>query len=217
MFIAGLAILEALYAYPVAGTQRSFAGAALIAVAAICLADGARLVSRGLAEAGTALAPPLRTGARTALVAICVYVAALAPLPNERLVYQREPALPFPGAQRVHVPPEDLARLEWLVPRLQRCSTFVTFPGMSSLYLFSAKRPPEYLPQVWMRLLDERRQAEIVRRIEGDPNACAVVSDELVRFWSSEGPYPRRALLRFIEDDFQVAAERKSERVLRRG
>jgi hypothetical protein len=212
VFLASLCVLEMMYAYPVAGTQSAFGAAPLAAVAAICLADGSRLIASAVGDR----MPRGSAALAAALTAFVVYLAAVSPLWDEAPTYDKRVSLKFAGATDVHVDPDARSRLRWLDDQLSGCSTFVTEPGMSSLYLFTDKTPPAFLTQVWMRLLSDERQRAIVRSVRDDDRLCAVVNDELSRFWATEGPYPRGPLVRFIDDCFIVAAERGPDHVLRR-
>jgi hypothetical protein len=87
---------------------------------------------------------------------------------------------------------------------------------MSSLYLFTGKDPPEFLPQVWMRVLTAQRQTAIVRRIDGEPGVCGVQNPKLARFWSPRRTYATRPMVRFMDTRFHLVASRMGDRVLAR-
>lgn len=214
-FIASLAVLQAMYAYPVAGTQASYAAVPLVFVAAICTADGARLLAPELARHRRVGARGLRAAAALGALA-CLCLAVAAPLSGRWRDYHDQVSLRFAGAGRVHVPVGVRRRLEWLDRELRPCSTFITEPGMSSLYLFAGKDPPEFLPQVWMRVLTAERQSAIVRRIKADPAVCAVRNSRLARYWSPRRTYAAAPLVQFIDSGFRLVASAGDDKVLRR-
>jgi hypothetical protein len=105
----------------------------------------------------------------------------------------------------------------------KRCSTFVSSPGLNSLYLMSEKTPPSWTNlSGWLFVFDAETQEQVVRQISPDRGLCAIRSPALEAFWAQGRPIPRFALYRFVLEDFRTEAsvgifEVKTRKVAERG
>ncbi len=110
--LAATAVLQTLYAYPVAGSQAPFARVLLVVVAGICLADALR-----------DLPESLREGVMAKGLAAAVVAGILLSYPGQvwraRQVYAQRTPLDLPGAGRIHVDPQEAATLQWVVSQLE--------------------------------------------------------------------------------------------------
>ena len=85
--------------------------------------------------------------------------------------------LGLPGAESIRVPAEQAKLYQLLVGTLRaRCRTFVTQPGLNSFYLFTGMEPPTRAnTTVWMLLLSDAQQEQIVERLVDAPApVCAL-------------------------------------------
>jgi hypothetical protein len=208
--IAALAILQLLQAYPVPGSQLNWSELLLVIVGGICIGDG-------IAELGELEKRPLFPAWRFAAIA-CVTAfgvwLCLKPLRTQYssslTAYRTAVPVDLPGVRQLRLPPDQVFTLRKLISSLRgRCQTFLTLPGMGSLYLFSNEDPPtEMNVTVWMYYFDAQKQREIIQEAKAFHPLCAVRNPELMQFWGRfSGPVPQRPLVRFIKRDFHVVRE----------
>jgi hypothetical protein len=208
VLLPALAILQTLHAYPMPGAQLAWSQVLFVIIGGVCVADG-----------GTALRAEIETVRRLRrAVPVLVGVAVVAfgawfgldrvkPLTDAaQASYSDAVPLDLPGARRVRVDDLRVAQLHELSAALrERCKTFVTLPGMNSLYLYSGLPDPEELSSTWMLYFTADEQQRIVDRMRATPGVCAVYKPDLLQFWEqfTEGRgIPDRPLVRYIEDEF---------------
>jgi hypothetical protein len=208
--IAALATLEMLQAYPSAGSQVIWSATLLIIVGGICIGDGMAVLS----DLGTAWRPEFPVWRSVSAIPVTAFVVCLCVGPVDsqysyvRQSYRAGVPLDLPGASRLQIPAEQASTLRRLSASLQRrCQTFLTLPGLGSLYLFSEEEPPtQRNVTVWMYYFDADEQRDIVRQAQQFHPLCAVRDRNLLNFWrQASGPIPSRPLYRFINRDFRVA------------
>ncbi|MGH3924081.1 MAG: hypothetical protein ACRDTT_14640, partial [Pseudonocardiaceae bacterium] len=206
--LAALAILQGLHAYPVAGSQMAWSGMLLIPVGAICIADGwmafrARAgdveVRRRIVAHAFVVLPLL------AFVAWLVLWSILPSVRNGFLAYDLGVQPQLPGASRLRIAQSQAHTYERLIEILRnRCSTFLSVPGLNSLYLFSDSEPPTYLnATAWMYLFDAPTQARVVERSARIEGLCTVRSPGILDFWRQGRPVPPGPLVDFVSRDLQ--------------
>ena len=199
LLLPALAVLEALQAYPVAGTELSLGAISVVPVGAVILGDGVRQ----LQWAG--LHGPARFAAWAAPAALLVNVQVflLAGYLADTGFFADTP-LGLPGAGSIRVPAEAASQLRELVRTINReCSEFITYPGMNSLYLWTGQKPPTSVrSEIWMITFDEGQQQSLVDQLQGRPRLCVVKNQQVLDFWTHGGAIPDRPLVRFIESNF---------------
>lgn len=212
VLLPALAVAEALQVYPVAGSQVGIASLTFVPVGALCLADALTSLRQWSAARG---GPVLeRYGAvvviaTLALAGIFAVNSILRPISNDVTIYRDQRALPFAGATQMHLPQEvfdDYTRLVGLLHRY-RCTQFIGYPSINSLYLWSGiEPPPPDAPGAWMELLDSGRQQRIVNEMRASPRPCAIRNDPLAAAWLGGDPPPDRPLVNYVLDDFHTVA-----------
>ena len=196
--LVAVATLQALHAFPVAGSQLAWATFLFVPVGALLLADGWRGLALAWAPAGRRWIAATASVATVALAAAAVAATGAA----FRVAYQAGTPLGLPGAEAIRVTPEQAAVYRRLTRLVGPCQTFVTLPGLNSLYLFSRREPPTmWNTTSWMSLLTEAQQAEIVRRLvdTGDP-VCAIGHAKVALHWFDT------PLVRYIRQEFTPVA-----------
>jgi hypothetical protein len=202
--LAMVAALQTLHAYPIAGTQVAWATFLAIPVGAVALTDGWRRLRTALVEGGAVDVARARvTGAVLAAALIALTASgAFATHLQLATAYEQGVPLGLPGAESIRVPAEQATLYQLLVGTLRaRCRTFVTQPGLNSFYLFTGMEPPTRAnTTVWMLLLSDAQQEQIVERLVDAPApVCALRRQRRVY---------TTPLARYIEERFVTLYER---------
>lgn len=210
--LAALAVSETLQIYPVAGSQVGLAASCSVAVGAICLADGLAGLRAWSAARGTRALERFGTVTAVLLVALAGKMALDAivrPAATNAVLYHRQAALPFDGATLLHPPDEqgnEYVRLVDLIHRY-RCTNFIGYPNVNSLYLWSGITPPRpSAPGAWVAVMDGDEQQRIVDEMRAMPRPCALRKDPLADAWLAGTPPPDTPLVNYIFNEFEPVA-----------
>jgi hypothetical protein len=191
ILLCSATVLQTLTAYPFAGSQTYFLRVLLMLVPAISLFDGLHSLSRQ-----ARLAPIVRGLSRPAAALTLAAVVLAYPVLAYRAkqIYMSLTPLGLPGAERIHVEMELVEDYQWLVTHLRHnCDTFVSLPGIPSLYFWTGKPLPGRVDQPpgplnmdqWMDLFTSAQQQAIADDFSRHPNACAVYHPSGVDFWNT--------------------------------
>jgi hypothetical protein len=135
----------------------------------------------------------------------------LRPGVSNAIAYHERQALPFPGAEDLRLPPEEVERYSHIVDLLHshRCSTFISYPNIDSFYLWSGiEAPPPRAPGAWINALDDAEQQRVVDELKASPRPCAIRSDEQAEAWLHGNPPPLEApLVHYIFNGFRPVAQ----------
>jgi hypothetical protein len=197
VLVAAVAILQSLHAYPIPGSQETWAVLPLVPVGAICIADG--LSQLGLTRARLQLA--------TSLVLLTFAVSWL-PVAwrDSRSSYAEGVALDLPGATLVRVPADEAALLRLVTQSIRdNCTTFISVPGLDSFYIWGPFEPPTPLPTRWMWLAgDVPDQQALVETSKSIDRLCVVENDDLIARWVRGRP-TYGPLQNYISENFVPA------------
>jgi hypothetical protein len=211
LFLAQAAVLLVLQAYPVAGSQVKTGTVLFPVLGALALSQ-----FRRYCRSATLSHFRMLGSARPACLLACgllVWHAARAAQLGYRYSQQQSPALP--GMSLYRLPAAQAADLRWLAENLRRFDTFVTMPGLNSLYFLTGRPPPSTLnTTAWMVLLDQAAQQQIVARLAASSNVGAVVNRELTRSWLGQRDLPRRPLVIYLEQQMKPFAARDGYELL---
>jgi hypothetical protein len=211
-----LAVLQALHAYPVAGSQTLLAVVLLIPVGALCVANGV-LGLRRLVAATDALA---LTGLAVLLVLVLgwftVNVYLREPLKAARGGYHSSApnALNLPGAHDIHVGSVEEAEMyEDIAAAVRKeCAATQMEPGMDSFYLWADQEPPSLTATGWETLFDDEAQEQVIEDIAPIEGLCLLRNKERAAGWGlGEGP-----LVKYLEHGFTLIGKWGEYELLRR-
>jgi len=194
-----VAAWQSLQAYPVAGTQVDLGSLLLVMVYALCLHDAIRAV---LARpwAPIHLATFLRRATVLRILLILCFLDVFAfrwCWPNwlcER--YRYSMPLGLSGARYLRLPARQVQEYRAISDYLREESdTFITYPGLNSLYFWSGKEPPTYLNFAELICLNKSQQVQVVTALCQFNRPLVVVDESSLMVNSSDGP-----LLNFIRE-----------------
>jgi len=202
--IPTLAVMQLLHPYPIPGTQIAWGLFLFAVVGGICVADGlgeliGAPVAFGLSER--------RLIGELVVIGFLVVVLA-APVRDwaTRVNDEYDAGAPpgLRGAERLRLPPEHAADLRALSSAIPgSCSSFLTLPGVNSLYLFTGLDPPTGMNAgPWPMLFDRSDQRRIVEQVRGMDGLCAVRNRAFVEDAIGTPDLPRRPLVGYIQRRF---------------
>jgi hypothetical protein len=207
--ISLVAVYLLLQTYPVAGTQ-VFNGTVMFPVlAAMAIA--------GVSRSGSAVARAWKTWRMNLLLpaALCVGTAAYVGI-LARNYALNEPAN-LPGMSLYRLPDLQVAKYHWLVSKLKPFDTFVSMPGLNSLYFWTGKTPPStYNVGAWMMLLDSSTQQEMVQSLGQFKHLGAVRSRDDATWWVDTRDISRKPLVAFINSQMHTTARYNEYELLER-
>ncbi len=212
LMLPALAVAETLQAYPVPGSQLGIAAVTFVPVGALCLGDAltelrAWSAARGGAARGGFAA--VASAATLALAGILGLNAIVMPAVTNAIAYHDLPKLRLRGAELMRLQPPQGEEYEELVGLLgqHRCTTFIGYPNVNSLYLWSGLEPPApAAPNAWMYSLDAAEQQRVVDGLRASPRPCAIRNEELAAPYLKGLPPPDTPLVRYVLHDFRPVA-----------
>jgi hypothetical protein len=159
--LVAVAVMQPLIAFPAGGSQCASGGVLIFVVAALCLSDAIQTFKSLLPDS-------IRVSWLRSAIGVAVAFAILFPFYKQASGmykhYSSLTPLELPGASRIRLNAEDVHLYRNLVRWVARpeVETFLTLPGVNSLYLWAQKDPPTGFNITFvMGLLDDRRQEQI--------------------------------------------------------
>lgn len=213
LLIPLLAVLQSLHAYPVAGSQTFIATVLLIPVGALCVANGARGLSR-LIPVGPDRLALAGFGALVAVVLgwFVVNSSLREPLDHARAVWDAAIPLQLPGSHDIRLGiPEEIEMYEDTAHAIQDdCAATLMLPGMDSFYLWSEQEPPSFTATAWPKLFNEEHQRAVVEATEGTKDLC-LLRNQAIGWEETDG-----ILVRYLEQGFEPIGKWGDYELLRR-
>jgi hypothetical protein len=208
MFLCLAAACQSLQIYPIAGTQVTLATLFLTPVCVLCLWDFWNqpvIASAWLAKLSPSGLRWLRVlGAATLL---CLFASVRCHLPQVRAEYGRLLPLDLPGSRRVRFDAETTEMYRALSAYLRtECDTFVTYPGIHSLYFWTGKRSPTHLNSTGWGQLTHIQQQHILASLRKVQRPMLVVVAAQARGWSSQPPPQIAPLIHCVLEECHEAA-----------
>ncbi len=218
LLLPPLAVLQALHAFPVAGSQVAWSSFMLIPVGALCVANGARGLVGLLDSARERWAiGAIAVAGAAAMMLVLINIQLRQPLNTYSASYDAGTSLDLPGARSVHLTPEesDLYRRVSLAIDAN-CRTLLTLPGMNSFYFWTGLQPPTgFNATAWTTLFDEDHQQRVIDATNSVRGLCVLENESLAASWSG-GTIPDEPLVRYMRQGFRPLATIGAYRLLRR-
>lgn len=208
LLLPPLAVLQALHAFPVAGSQIAWSTFLLIPVGALCIANGARGLAAELTGQRERRAfGAIAVAAAAILLVVLVNIQLRQPLNEARAGYDANVSLGLPGAENVHVSPEEAERYRQITKAIDAdCNSLLMLPGMNSFYLWSGLEPPTgYNATGWMTLFDDAHQEHVVEATRSIRGLCLLRNQPLAEGWSG-GEVPDGPLVSYLSHGFKPIA-----------
>lgn len=209
IFLPALAVAEGLQVYPVPGSQVEIAALSFVPVGALCIADGLDVLRAWSAERGRLDLDRFGIVATVALIALTAIMAlnvVVRPGINSAATYKNQPSLGLPGGSDLHLAEDQVQAYQAMVADLHRygCTTFIGYPNINSLYIWSEiEPPPPAAPGVWLLALTNKPQQRIVNELRASRKPCVVRSENRAALWLSGREVTKRPLVRYIFSDFR--------------
>jgi hypothetical protein len=206
VLLALAAAWQSLQAYPIAGTQTTLATFPLVLAYGVCLSDALHSVVRmpRISVKLSALAPSTRllAGALACVALLFIFANLWCKLPDVRCEYARLPPLELPGSHWVRMNEELTAMNQGLARYLSaECDTFVSYPGINSLYFWADKRPPTQINSTGWGQLTHAQQEKILGSLRKTPKSKLVITEAMMQSWGTPYADPIRPLVRFVEEE----------------
>jgi hypothetical protein len=188
VFLCLSAAWQALQAYPIAGTQAAVGTLLLVVIYAICLRDAwiALVATAPLQQWQRSLSPTTAPLLRGLVGAGLLYLFAMVWCPPHlwRRTYANLTPLALPGAQAIRMEAEGAQLYQRLTEYLRTESdTFVTYPGVNSLYFWTGRRPPTQLNSTGWGQLTPAQQAHILHALTQARRPLLVVHEYVTQGW----------------------------------
>ncbi|MCA9121676.1 MAG: hypothetical protein H6822_36220 [Planctomycetaceae bacterium] len=203
-----VAALQPLIAHPVPGTQMAIGSLALVLAMLVAIHDGIKTLRDNQPQM-----LPVARGLVTGLIGLVVITALCR---ATFLSYERSrlTGLQLPGATRLRLPDDVVAKECWTVAQLrERADTFVCLPsGHNSLYVWSGIEPPTgFNATVWQDLFTDDRQQKIIAAIDLRQRVCVVVDHQEPSSLRTRGP-----LLDYLRKNFEPVVVRGAREIWQR-
>ena len=207
--IPTFAVLQALMAYPVAGTQVPFGSLCFLLCGAVCFADGWSDLEVWSAARSVRAPRTVILGLAAALAVALTFQLIVRPIEFWGDAYAANPHLPIAGATRLHLPAAQVSTFSQITQLLRsRCRTVITLPGLLSFNLWSGLPAPSGLTaEPFWHLLSHSQAHAALAAAKAAPGLCAVRNDQQAANWGNGTPPPQVPLVKFIEQDFTPIAQ----------
>lgn len=213
VLLPALAVAETLQVYPVAGSQMGIAAVSFVPVGALCLGDALVELRAWSSARGTPALVSFGVASGVATVALAAMFALnsiVLPAATNAVVYHDQPKLPLAGASLMHLPAPTVETYSELIDLLHRyrCSTFIGYPSVDSLYLWSGlEAPAPQIPNAWIYAFDRAQQQRVVDELRASRRPCAIRNDELAGLYLHGVSPPDLPLVNYAFNDFRFVAK----------
>jgi hypothetical protein len=206
-FAVSLAVLSALWGYPVWGlSQAGLSFFLLIPVTMVWCADALRCGcwQFGGMELFSSARRKASGMALSYLGALGIVGLGLAYADRAAGAYHRLEPSGLRGSRLLHIPREQADFYRRLIQAARaHGQSFFMMPCMGSLYFWADADPPTCIyPTAWMTLLTPGQQSKVVGDLQNTPDLCVIRWNPLVEFWTGGRDISGNKVVRYIEDNF---------------
>ncbi len=175
------AVIQTLYAYPVAGSQVLFIRILLIIAGVICI-DDFWLWFAAKYDFGSRHPVLLRIAGSVALLCLVLDYGYIAYVQRES--YNSLPALNLAGASRIHLSDQQAKEYQWLTrSSINYCDILIGLPNIPSLNFWTGMNPPAGLNiDAWVLVLSDKSNWRLNSSYQ---NTQTRVPFTIQRFWHS--------------------------------
>jgi hypothetical protein len=204
-----VAIAETLQVYPVPGSQLGIASVFFAGVGGLILSDAWVDLAAWSEARGGAVLRNFKTSIAVVAIAVPATFALqeiVLPGMSGAVTYHELRKLDLPGAELMHLGSGQAEEYEALVELLHEndCTTFVGWPSLNSLYLWSGLEAPKpTIPNGWFYAMKESQQQMAVEELRASKKPCAIVNEESAGFYLHGQPAPERPLVPYVKDNFE--------------
>lgn len=203
-----LAVLQALHAYPVAGSQTLWSAFLLIPVGAICVGNGVRGLAAAIPAGAERRALAGFAAVGVAVLGLFVVNATLRePLRDARAAYDGAVPLDLPGAESIRVGQPDAELYGQITAAIDaNCPALVMLPGLDSFYIWTEQEPPSgYTATGWPTLFDDAHQRQVIADTSHIEGLCLLRNTPIAAGWGN-GTIPPGPLVRYLHRGFEPIA-----------
>jgi hypothetical protein len=218
LLLPPLAVLQALHAFPVAGSQVPWSTFLLIPVGALCVANGVSGVAGILTEVRERrVIGALAVAVAAVMMIVLVNTQLRQPLKAADAAYDERESLGLPGAGDVRLSPEEAGLYRQVTKAIDAdCRSLLMLPGMNSFYLWAEREPPTgYNATAWSKLFDKAHQDRVIDQTSSIKQLCLLENGSLARFWTRGDP-PEGPLVSYLHRGFRPLVSFGDYRLLRR-
>jgi len=210
-----LAALQTLQAYPVAGSQKTWAVLLVIPVAVICIHDALLAIWEVVNKrASTQISLKHLSRYRLVLILLLCGIIGFGYYDKMNLArlksnYYAKAPLEYPGARHIRLPRSQQSWLGSLVDQtVSRCDGFIGLPGFASLYFWTGIAPPGIANNAWILNLEDKIQYQIIDKMESYNRPCAIFSVKQLKFWTRSNPLDsNKPLVNYIQSQYKPVVE----------
>jgi hypothetical protein len=220
VFVCLVAVWQGLEAYPVAGTQVAIATFLPILIFSLCLHDAIETCAGEpwLIQQLRNLPPRTLILAKGLVLTGLLYLFVVEwcrPVARWR-AYASVPPLGLPGAHYLRLGEFQSEQYRKLAEYVRaQCDTFVTIPGLNSLYFWTGKTPPTYFNISGEGgMPNDRQQDQIVAALRRAKRPLVVESEIKWPSWIRVGGAKAGPLPLFIADEYREVARLADFRIL---
>ncbi len=199
-WIAILLVLQALHAYPIAGSQLNWGTFLWVPLMALGLQEALSLL---MPDNGANVSRWVRRGIHGGFLAIGGYMAFTL-VQIARLDRQDHHPLGLAGAESIGLPASVTSALQVIAENARaHGDMLVTLPGLYSLNLWTGLDTPTLDNAThWFSLLSDDRQHAIIDRLENAPRSILVVQQALLSGLRSHGFRPDGPLFAYLHNHY---------------
>lgn len=204
--LALLAVLQALHAYPVAGSHVVLFAFLLPGVGVVTVCDSFRELPASW-RAVLCRARWRLLGAAAVLFTLACFHSTWSHVPILARQFRKGVPLDLAGAESIRLPERRAAELQWITKNIEHHGqTLLGIPGLPSFYGWTPLiSPVPFYPNTWVLFYDPAQEAKLAQALLASERPCCVRNRGAIEFWTRTRELTDGPLKRAVERDFRVA------------